>query len=31
VEIGNSRHAIIDLAKTVGFEDVDEANVEELF
>jgi hypothetical protein len=31
VEIGNSRHAIIDLARTVGFEDVYQANVEELF
>jgi hypothetical protein len=31
VEIGNSSHAIIDLATTVGFEDVDQANMEELF
>jgi hypothetical protein len=28
---GNSRRAIIDFARTVGFEDVYEANVEELF
>jgi hypothetical protein len=31
VEIGNSRHAITDLARTVGFKDVDEISVEELF
>jgi hypothetical protein len=30
-EPGNSRHAIVGMARTVGFEDVDEANVEELF
>jgi hypothetical protein len=31
LEAGNSRHAITDMARTVGFEDANEANVEELF
>jgi hypothetical protein len=30
-EIGNSRCAIIDMARTVGFVDADQVNVEELF
>jgi hypothetical protein len=30
-EIGSSRHSIVDMAMSVGFEDLDEAIVEELF
>jgi hypothetical protein len=30
LKTGNSRHAIIHMARTVGFEDANEANVEEL-
>jgi hypothetical protein len=29
-EINNSRHAIVDMARSLGFEEVDEANVKEL-
>jgi hypothetical protein len=29
-EISNSRHAIVDMARSLGFEEVDEASVKEL-
>ena len=29
-EVPSSRHAVVDMARSVGFEDVDEANVDEL-
>jgi hypothetical protein len=31
LETGNSRHAIVDMATTVGSDDADEANVENCF
>jgi hypothetical protein len=31
LEMGNSGNAIVDMARTVGFQNADEANVEELF
>lgn len=30
-EIGNSRHPFVDIARTIGFEDVGEATVDKLF
>jgi hypothetical protein len=30
-KIGNSGHTIVDIARTIGFEDVDEAVVDRLF